>query len=516
MYTILKKMIVCAAAAVALSYSPGACQAQSRPNIIIIYTDDVGYGDVGCYGATGVKTPNIDALAAQGLRFTDAHCTAATCTPSRVSLLTGSYAFRNKAAILPGDAPLLIRPGTPTLPGMLQKEGYKTAVVGKWHLGLGSGNINWNGDISPGPLEIGFDYSYLLPATADRVPTVYIEDHRMVNADATDPLAVSYEKKIGNEPTGLEQPGLLRMKADTQHSNTIVNGISRIGYQTGGKKAWWKDEDFAMIFTAKAKQFINTNKDRPFFLYFSLTDIHVPRSPNPAFVGKTAMGPRGDAIVEMDWCVGEIMKEIQQLGISKNTLIIFSSDNGPVLNDGYEDLAVEKLGSHKPAGPFRGGKYSAFEGGTRVPVIVSWPGAIKPGASEAMVSQVDWYASFARLVHHELAGNEAPDSFDMLAALLGTSNKGRDTMLEESGTLAIRAKEWKYIRPIAQKGPLWMKNKKIETGFMHVDQLYNLQSDKGEQRNIANEHQEITDALKQQLKKAKQRPTRPGWTGQGK
>ena len=211
--------------------------AQERPNIVLIYTDDVGFADVGCYGAKGVETPNIDRLATEGLKLTDAHCSAATCTPSRFALLTGSYAFRGGARILPGNANMIIKPGTPTLPSVLQSVGYRTGVVGKWHLGLGDGEVDWNKEIKPGPNEIGFDYHFLIPATGDRVPCVYLEKHRVVDLDPSDPITTSYGKRIGDAKTGKEIPETLKQMWSHGHNQTIVNGISRIGYMTGGHKA---------------------------------------------------------------------------------------------------------------------------------------------------------------------------------------------------------------------------------------------------------------------------------------
>ncbi len=469
------------------------------PNIIIVYIDDLGYGDVGCYGATGVKTPNVDDLAKNGLRFTDAHCEASTCTPSRFSLLTGIYAFRNQAAVLPGDAPLLIKPGSNTLPALLQAAGYSTAVIGKWHLGLGNGTINWNGLIAPGPNETGFGYSFILPATTDRVPTVYLENGSVYHLDTTDPIQVSYSHLIGDEPTGLDHPEMLKMKADTQHSNTIVNGISRIGFMTGGKAARWVDEDIADVLTQKAKTFISGHAKDPFFLYFAVPDIHVPRAPHSRFAGSTQMGRRGDVITEMDWMTGEIRKEVERLGLAKNTLILFTSDNGPVLDDGYQDGAVEKLGDHKPAGVFRGGKYSAFEGGTRVPAIAYWPGTIGPGVSDVPWSQTDLLASLSTLAGKPLSESRQYDSHDILGVLEGTSKKLPDYLFEEAYTHALRMGDWKYIAPQEKPTPGWLKNKQIETGLLPVPQLYNLKSDPGEQHNVAAEHPEIVQQLKAEL-----------------
>lgn len=472
----------------------------SKPNIIIIYIDDLGYGDVGYNGAIGVQTPNIDRLAENGLKLTDGHCSAATSTPSRYSLLTGSYAFRNDAAILPGDAPLLIRPGKPTLPLMLKNNGYTTGVVGKWHLGLGDGDIQWNGVISPGPLEIGFNYSFIVPATLDRVPCVFVENHHVVNLDPKDPIEVNYNHKIGNDPTGLEHPELLRMKADTQHSCTIIDGISRIGYMSGGNSARWKDEEIVDILTEKASDFIRKNQKTPFFLYLAYTEPHVPRIPNPRFIGKSTMGPRGDVIAEMDWSTGEIIKTLEDLGISENTMIIFSSDNGPILNDGYDDQSEELVGDHKPGGPFRGGKYSAYEAGTRVPTIIYWPSGIKPGVSNALFNQVDLYASLAALIGYRLKPEEAPDSYNLLPVLLGKSSEGRQFMLEESFTLSVRKDNWKYIEPQTRNTPVWLKDKKIETGLENSPQLFNLSGDEGEKQNVISQFPGIGDNMHQYLK----------------
>lgn len=473
--------------------------AENRPNIILIYADDIGYGDLGCYGATAVKTPHLDSIAKAGLRFTDAHCSSATCTPSRYSLLTGQYAWRKPGtSILPGDASLIIPPGTPTLPSTLKSAGYTCGVVGKWHLGLGIGEVDWNNDIKPGPLEIGFDYCYLIPATGDRVPCVYVENHRVVGLDPADPIRVSYSGPIGNDPTGREHPELLKMMLTHGHDMTIVNGVSRIGYMSGGKSARWVDEDMADIITNKAVKFIEKNEKSPFFLYFATHDIHVPRVPHARFAGQTSLGPRGDVIQELDWCVGQILETLDRLKLADNTLIMFSSDNGPVLDDGYADDAIEKLGSHKPAGPFRGSKYSIFEGGTRVPLLARWPARIKPGVSDALMSQLDFVASFAELTSQKLTEAAAPDSINTLPALLGESKQGRDTLVEHANGLALRKGNWKYVAaPAAGK-----KGGKIDTKKAPgVAALYDLNTDIGETKNLIDDQPQITAELSATLEK---------------
>jgi arylsulfatase A-like enzyme len=474
----------------------------NKPNVIIIYTDDLGYGDLSCYGATRISTPNIDNLAKEGLRFTNGHATSATCTPSRYALMTGQYPWRKKGtSILPGDAALIIPIGRATLPNQFKKSGYKTAIVGKWHLGLGDSiEKNWNAEIRPGPNQVGFDYSFIFPATADRVPTVFMENGRVVASETTDPITVNYIKPVGTDPTGKDHPELLKMQSSPEHGheNTIVNGIGRIGYMSGGKKARWVDEEVPLTFLEKAKAFIEQNKRQPFFLFYALTEPHVPRMPSTIFKGKSQLGYRGDVILQLDWTVGEIRKQLDYLGITKNTLIIFSSDNGPVLDDGYQDEAVTKRHGHTPAGPLRGGKYSAFEGGTRVPMILSWPTVIRPGISDALVCQVDLIASFSAMLNLPIGAGDALDSKNMLHALLGTSKTGRDFLIKQGG-ISIVQDHWKYIEP--NNNEPYHELTDTETGNSPTAQLYDLKNDIGEKNNLVKKYPEKVQELSALLRK---------------
>jgi len=230
------------------------------PNIVFIYLDDLGYGDMSANGATELHTPNMDQLANGGVRFTNGYATSATCTPSRYGLLTGSYPWREKnAKILPGTAPLLIKTTQMTVPKMLKEKGYYTGIVGKWHLGLGSGHVNWNEKITPSPNEIGFDYSYIMAATQDRVPTVYIKNGDVVNLDLNDPIEINYKKNFEGEPTAISHPEMLNMKWHHGHNNSIVNGVPRIGYMKGGKAALWSDVDMADNFLNEAQNYVKNH-----------------------------------------------------------------------------------------------------------------------------------------------------------------------------------------------------------------------------------------------------------------
>lgn len=464
-----------------------------KPNIVVIYTDDLGYGDISANGATEIKTPNIDALADGGVRFTNGYASSATCTPSRYALLTGVYPWKNKQArILPGTAPLIIDTIQMTIPKMLKAQGYHTGIVGKWHLGLGTGHVNWNERVSPGPNEVGFDYSYIMAATQDRVPTVYIENGNVVGLDPNDPIEVDYDKNFDGQPTGKDNPELTTMKWHHGHNNSIVKGIPRIGFMKGGEAAKWSDVDMADHFLKGAQDYVKKHKDEPFFLYYALQQPHVPRTPHPRFVGKSGMGPRGDVIVEADWVIGEFIKTLEEEGLLENTLIVFSSDNGPVLNDGYYDDAVEKLGKHTPAGPFRGGKYSLFEAGTHVPFITYWKGKIQPTVSDALVCQMDLLASIANLAGSDV---KVEDSEDLLDVFLGESKEGREDLIIEATTrTAYRNGDWVLIPPY--KGPAIIEQVNIEIGNSNEYQLYNLKEDVGQQNNLSKLNPEKLEEMK--------------------
>jgi arylsulfatase A-like enzyme len=483
-----------------------SAQKAEKPNVVFIYADDLGYGDISCYGAKSINTPNIDQLARQGVRFTNMHSSAATSTPSRYSLLTGEYAWRKEGTgIAAGNAGSIIRPERFTLADVFKNAGYSTGVIGKWHLGLGdkTGTQDWNGHITPGPSDIGFDYSFILAATGDRVPCVYVENERIVNLDPRDPVYVDYEKNFEGEPTGKDNPELLKMHPSHGHDMSIVNGISRIGYMKGGKKALWKDEEISTVITSKAVTFVESHKSKPFFLYFSTQDVHVPRVPNEKFVGKSGMGPRGDAILEFDWSVGEILKTLKKYGLDKNTLIILSSDNGPVVDDGYKDQAVELLGNHKPAGIYRGGKYSSFEGGTRVPGVVSWPGKIRPAVSEILLCQIDLLSSFAGMLNVKIPAGAAPDSEYQLDSWLNRGGKGREYLVLQNlqNNLSIEHANWKYIAP--GKGPAMNLQTNTEMGNLNQEQLFDLSVDPGERNNVAGKYPDIARKLAEQLNKIK-------------
>ena len=474
--------------------SLNSCEVNTKlinPNIIIIYADDLGYGDVSSYKMGKLNTPNIDKIANQGTRFTSGYSSSATCSPSRYALLTGTYPWRNKKAKILTGANLIIDTTEMTLPKMLKNEGYETGIVGKWHLGLGIDTINYNKKITPGPNEVGFNYSFIMPDTQDRVPTVYIENGNVINLDIEDPISVSFKKNFDGLPTGKENPELLSMMWEHGHNGSIINGIPRIGFMKGGEKAKWEDINMADVFLKRAKNYIKNVKTGPFFLFYTLQQPHVPRTPHPRFEGLSGMGPRGDAIIEADWCIGELFSYLEKNDLLKNSIVILTSDNGPVLNDGYYDDAIEKLGNHTPSGNLRGGKYSLFEAGTRVPFITYWKGKIKPQVSDEIVSQIDFLNSIASLIGSKIRSR---DGKELDGVLFNNSGKGRsDLILEAQTKTALRSKNWILIPP--HPGPKRNPNTNIESGRSNNFQLYNLNIDVSQQYNLAKSNPEKLDEM---------------------
>ncbi|MEX0331084.1 MAG: arylsulfatase [Puniceicoccaceae bacterium] len=495
------RQLVLQGACLLLSGSLHGAQAREQPNVVIIYGDDVGHADIGANGGpAGLPTPNIDRLAEEGINFTDGHSSAATCTPSRFSMLTGVHAFRHNVNVLPPNGNLTVPAHYITLPQIFKKAGYATGIVGKWHLGFGEREqrIDWNGELKPGPLEVGFDYAFLLPNTNDRVPCVYVEGHRVVNLDPEDPIHVGNTYASVNIPGSTAYPDA-RANDPNVFYQSIVNGLGRIGYTSGGKSALWDDYTMAEEFVARATDFIETHREQPFFLYFSSQDIHYPFTPNERHVKQSDYGKRGDVMVQLDWSVGKILGVIERLGLKENTIVIFTSDNGPV---NHKDQQSGNVGEHvgrrtyDASGPWRGGKFQIYEGGTRVPLIIRWPGKISPGqSSAATISQIDFPASFADLLGIELKAAEARDSRNVLGALLGQDPEGTELLIEECRGPAIRLGPWKYIPAYSGK---W-----VQAHDPKVDTLYNLQEDPGEQSNVIADYPEVAASLKHLLDRIK-------------
>lgn len=495
-----------------LTLLPAAAWAQEKPNVIWLMADDLGYGDISCYGATRVQTPNIDRVASQGVRFTDMHACASTSTPSRYGILTGEYPFCHPGTdVAAGNAGTIIWPQQYTMADMMRSAGYRTGAFGKWHLGLGSrtGEQDWNGKLDVGLDSLGFDYSYIMAATSDRVPCVFIEQGRIANYDPSAPVQVSYRKNFEGEPTGRTHPELLtKLRPSHGHDMSIVNGISRIGYMKGGGRALWRDEDIADSITAHAVRFMNecSASGSPFFMYLCTNDIHVPRMPHERFRGRSPMGLRGEAILSLDETVGAIIAELDRLGIAGNTILVITSDNGPVLDDGYDDQAELLAGSHAPGGAWRGGKYSAFEAGSVVPFILRWPGHARACESHAMLSQVDAIGTLADIVGARVPDGAAPHSRSMVKSWLGKSRASRSYAVKMAANhaLVLRTKDWKYIEP-SKGGPMIPWGPKIETGYKPTPQLFRITEDQGEQTNVADRHPKLVRKFQEQIDALRQK-----------
>lgn len=372
--------------------------------------------------------------------------------------------------------------------------------MGKRHLGP-AGGTDFNVEVRSDARDIGFDCAYVIPVPVDRVSCVFVENGRVVGLGPADPIAGSCGSRAGDWPAGWENPELVRMHPGSNqgHDNTIVDGIPRIGFMTGGRAALWVDEGIADTIAAKAVRFIAERADRPFFLYMGTSDVHVPRVPHPRFAGGSGRGSRGDVVLQLDWTVGEVLRALDSLGIADRTLVVFTSDNGPVIDDGYADGSVEHLGDHTPMGSYRGGKYSLFEAGTRVPMLVRWPARVKPGVQPALFSQIDIYRSLASLAGAEVPEGAAPDSRDRLPELLGERHEDRPEVIQQNlnSALSILSEGWKYLEP--SNGARYNALVDIELGNSPEPQLYNLADDPGERRNLADEHPERVEELARRL-----------------
>jgi arylsulfatase A-like enzyme len=469
-----------------LQGSRSRATAVGKPNIVLILADDLGYGDLSCYGATKVETPHIDRLARDGVLFTDAHAPSAVCTPSRYAVLTGRYCWRTQLKVdcLFGHDPLLIEESRLTVASMLKSAGYSTACIGKWHLGFGKDYPDWNGELKPGPLEVGFDYYFGYPVTNAQAPYVYVENHRVVGLDPRDPIRLGPDSKT-----------------NVMH---------------GGTAARYKDEELALTLTGKAVNFIERSKDRPFFLYFTTVNVHAPYTPNGRFRETSACGVYCDFIRELDWSVGEILSALERSGVADSTLVILTSDNG-----GLYSRQAYAMG-HRVNGDLLGQKTDVWEGGQRIPFLARWPKKIKEGSrSEELICLVDFMATAAAVIGTDLPRDAGPDSFNVLPALLGdTSHKpvrgGAVILASESGMLAVREGDWILIlgrgsggsttdyarhygmrlEELGRKTTGWaVKGMGEPDPSLPKGQLYNLAKDRGEAENLYEDRPEIVQRL---------------------
>jgi len=474
---------------------------RQKPNIVLIFADDLGYGDVGCYGAAKVKTPHIDQLAAEGRRFTDAHSASAVCSPSRYALLTGEYPFRRKLwQPLMNPDPLVVDVTRMTVASLLKSQGYATACFGKWHLGWGAHpRPDWNADLKPGPLELGFDHFFGIPVVSSHPPFVWVEDHRVVGLDPHDPLKYGGNPPTQRFPEKVMQPAI-----------------------SGGRAAHdlYRDEELGATLTEKSLAWMRAHAKEPFFLYFATPHIHHPFTPGARFKGGSGAGRYGDFIQELDWMVGEVTRTLDELGLREHTLVILTSDNGGMLNLGGQD-AVKR--GHQPNGNLLGFKFDAWEGGHRVPFIARWPGTIAPGTvSHQLICHLDFLASIAALLGVK---HSAPDSVNVLPAWLGETN---DPLREElalapsnKSHFSLRQGDWFYIPARGGGGFNGNKagdrhlggpaasnlagkaNSDMEHGRFKPDapdaQLYNLAADPNQTRNIVRERPDIAARMKARL-----------------
>ncbi|MGV3660848.1 MAG: sulfatase family protein [Prosthecobacter sp.] len=477
-----------------------AALAADTPNVVIILADDYGYGSAGCYGADGklIQTPNIDRLAREGRRFTDANTTSSVCSPTRYSVVTGRYCWRTSltSGVLSTFSPLHIETTRLNMASLLKKHGYQTAAIGKWHLGYGSSNgspkwrTDYSAEISPGPLDIGFDYHFGVPANHGDVAGVYVEN-RFV-----------YGLRSGNIPEGMKIPG-----PDTD--NTDFKSTYTKDDTEGGRAdpipldaPRRVNERVMPVLTSKAAGWISQQKkDTPFFLYYTPVAVHNPVTPDKDMAGKSAAGPYGDWIQELDRSVGGVLKALDDAGLAQDTLVMLSSDNGGVFHPEREmpQTTAFKAGL-KVNGDLRGSKHSVWQGGFQVPFLARWPAKIPAGTvCDDMISLADILATTAAIVGEKLpaAGTAAEDSHNALPALLGTKDAPptREHMIVHSsdGTFAIRKGKWKWVEgvPVSDIKPGVRKTRADE----FKPQLFNLKDDPAEVTDVAAKHPEVVKEL---------------------
>ena len=486
----------------------GQLHGQKNPNIVLINADDLGYGDLSSYGAIQVRTPNIDRLAREGRRFTDAHSTSAVCSPSRYGLLTGRYPLRKNfwgpAGVREG---LTIDTSFTTLASLLKSSGYDTAIIGKWHLGFGTDQPNWNGELKPGPLELGFNYYFGTPTVNSGPPYVYVENHHVVGLDPNDPFEYGKESLTKKYP---EKGGYNAIGGADQAHRLYQDAL--VGTTLKNKALEWLDKQ---------------DQGAPFFLYFSTTNIHHPFTPAPQFIGTSDCGLYGDFIHELDWMVGEILNKLDEKGFSDNTLVIFTSDNGGMLHVTGQKAWTS---GHRMNGKLLGYKFGAWEGGHRVPFLARWPGKIPPSSiSTQLISQVDLLATFAGIVGKPLDDGQGLDSINQLANFTEDLEEPirKDLVITPNSPkhLSFRKDNWVYIPLQGSGGFQGMKpgdhlfagppallfagriNSDIKEGMYRSDappaQLYNLETDRFQSTNVYNDHPDKVEELAEQLNEYK-------------
>lgn len=486
--------------------------AQDKPNVVFILVDDLGYGDLGCYGATKLKTPNIDKLASEGKVFTDAHSASAVCTPSRYALLTGQYPYlaNNGKGIwgpLPVTSGLIIDTNSLTLPDVFKQKGYTTAAIGKWHLGFKTGTNDWQEPLRPGPQDLGFDYYFGLPVVSSAPPYVWVENDHIVGGDPSDPLV--YLGKNNAEATPITE---IPVEAGNRTPNRFKGAV----------EAHKRFNPYAMgeVLTKKAVDWIKANKENPFFLYLATPLIHHPFTPAKRFQGSSQSGLYGDYIQELDWMVGEVTKSLEDNGLSDNTLVVFASDNGGMFNVNAQD--AYNISGHRQNGDLLGFKFGVWEGGQRIPFIAKWPGKIKAGTqSHQLICLVDMLASFAALTGQNYSKIALANSVNVLPALLGEPKSPlRDELVlapRNASNFSLRKGKWMYIPARGSGGFGGSKpgthgfsgppaatythhpNSDIENGKIKADappaQLYDLEKDVNQTTNLYNQYPEIVKKM---------------------